>query len=149
MASISHDPGGKKRILFCGADGERRAVRLGKVSERVAKSVCGYVESLVASAKAKNTWEPETAAWVGKLDSVLYDKLAAVYLVPKREPMPQADAMTLGAFLDQYIDSRTDIKLRTRWAFQQVQYWLTEHFGEGRDIRSISPGMRTAGDCGS
>jgi len=73
MASISHDPGGKKRILFIGADGERHPIRLGKASERVAKSVCSYVESLETSARARTPWEPETAAWVGKLDSVLYD----------------------------------------------------------------------------
>ena len=114
MASISRDSGGRKRILFIGADGQRRAIRLGKVSERVAKSVCTYVESLAASARARTPWEPETAAWVGKLDSVLYGKLAAVGLVPTREPTPQAGAVTLGAFLDAYIDGRTDIKPGTR-----------------------------------
>lgn len=43
-----------------------------------------------------------TAAWVGKLDSVLYGKLAAVGLVPTREPTPDVKPQDteLGPFLD-------------------------------------------------
>ena len=40
----------------------------------------------------------------------MYDKLAAVGLVSPRVPKPQADAATLGGFLDQYIAARTDMK---------------------------------------
>ena len=32
MASIANDPGGKRRVLFHGLDGKRRAIRFGKAS---------------------------------------------------------------------------------------------------------------------
>ena len=102
MASVSRDPGGRRRILFIGADSRRRAVRLGKVPQRVAVSVCARVEALAAAAASKTPWDSELAAWVGSLDSVLHGKLAAVGLVPKREPAPEAGAaVTLGDFLTQ------------------------------------------------
>lgn len=36
MASISRDPGGYRRVLFVAADGTRKTIRLGKVSQRLA-----------------------------------------------------------------------------------------------------------------
>ena len=49
MASISRDRNGTRRVLFVAADGTRKAVRLGKVSMRVASEVKARVESLVAA----------------------------------------------------------------------------------------------------
>ena len=45
---------------------------------------------------------PETSEWVGTRDDVLYGKLAAVGLVPAREPKPgdATGGVTLAAFID-------------------------------------------------
>ena len=107
MASISRDPGGRRRILFIGADGKRRAVRLGKVPQRVADSICAKVESLAASARRGRLGKPETAAWVGQ---------AGIRLVCQVGPggtRPQANPHAPGglgdvAHLRGYVHRRTD-----------------------------------------
>ena len=43
-----------------------------------AETIKAKVESLNAASISQTSWDAETAAWVGKLDSMLYDKLAKV-----------------------------------------------------------------------
>ena len=140
MASISTDKKGLRRILFVGADGQRRPIRLGRVPIKTARTIKTHVEALVAAALAGNSPDPETSAWVGSRDSVMYDKLAAVGLVLPRVPKPQADAATLGGFLDQYLAGRTDIKPSTRCNLEQVRRNLLEFFGADRPLATIAPG---------
>ena len=64
----------------------------------------------------------------------MYDKLAAVGLVPERKPDP---LMTRGCFLTQYVSQRVDVKPATKEVWSQVTRNLLEHFGEQRDLRSI------------
>jgi len=140
MASISRDPGGRKRILFIGPDGKRHPIRSGAVSQKVAETVGIRVESLVAAAITGTPWDADTAAWVRGRDGKMYDRLAAVGLVPPREPKPEAEPAALGAFLDQYIGSRTDVKERTRINLDQARRNLVRFFGADRPLQSISPG---------
>ncbi|NLF70803.1 MAG: site-specific integrase [Candidatus Anammoximicrobium sp.] len=140
MASVSTDKPGRRRILFIGADGKRRAIRLGKVSRKKANTVCGYVESLVQSANTKTTWEIETATWIASLDAVLYDKLAAVRLVPVRETPQDAAPVALGAFLESYIGGRADLKPNTARNYQVTRQHLVSHFGADKAMQDITPG---------
>ncbi len=86
MASISTDKKGLRRILFVGADGKRQPIRFGRMPMKAVRTIKAHVEHLVAAALAGNSPDPETSAWVGGRDSVMYDKLAAVGLVSPREP---------------------------------------------------------------
>ncbi len=51
MASISKEPNGRRTIQFVAADGRRKSVRLGKVSQRAAEVARGHVEAIVAAVK--------------------------------------------------------------------------------------------------
>ncbi len=62
MASLSRDPGGRKRILFKGANGKRRAIRLGKLSVKAAQSILARVEALEAAGLSGTPWDTETEA---------------------------------------------------------------------------------------
>lgn len=84
MASISKDSRGNGTIQFVAGDRKRRSIRLGKMNAKAAAAVKAKVEALSAAAIARVSWDNETADWVGKLDSVLHDKLARVGLVPRR-----------------------------------------------------------------
>ena len=64
----------------------------------------------------------------------MYDKLAAVGLVPEKKPDPLT---TLGGFLTEYVDRRVDVKPATKEVWSQVTRNLREHFGEQRDLRTI------------
>ena len=135
MASVTHDKKtGRRTIQFVGADGKRRSIRLGKVNKRQAEAVKVKVEDLAASAITNHPAGDETSRWVATLDDELRDKLAAVGLL---EPTAR---VTLKAFIDDYIQGRTDIKVRTRLVMQHTRRNMVDFFGPGKPIRDITPG---------
>src|SRR5690242_19819329 len=86
MASISHDKNGTRRIQFVDADGKRRAIRLGKVPQRLAQGIKLRVELLLAAKLMGHPIDAETARWVGDLEPAFNEKLAQVGPVPKADP---------------------------------------------------------------
>ena len=134
MASISTDAGGKRRILFVDADGNRRQIRLGKVPMKTATTVKARIETLLAAALGKHPIDGDTAGWLGSLDNKMADKLAAVRLVPRREPKAIA---TVGGFLVEYVSRRVDVKPATKEVWSQVTRNLLECYGAQRDLRTI------------
>ena len=68
---------------------------------------------------------------------MLYDKLAAVGLVPPREPKPETEPVVLGAFCKQYIDGRQDVRPDTKVVWRHVQSNLLDFFGSSRALQSI------------
>ena len=137
MASISNDPGGRRRIQFVDKDGKRKTLRLGKVSQRVAEEIKLKVEALNAAAIAGMSWDGETAKWVSNLTPVLADKLATVGLIPRRRSRESA---VLGPFLDAYIARRTDVKTNTRENFEACRARLVGFFGADRQLGDITAG---------
>ena len=114
MASITKQPNGRRMIQFIGPDKKRRSIRLGKVPQKAAVAMKLRVEALVASAITGHAIDDETARWVAGLDDGLSERLAAVGLIRARA------RSTLGAFVDSYIASRTDLKPGTVDAFNHV-----------------------------
>src|SRR5687767_4116204 len=100
MASINKEPNGRRTIQFVAGDGKRRSIRLGKATQRDAELVKTRVEALAAAALAGNSLDAQTAGWVGKLDSTMHKKLAAVGLVA---PRAAKESAKLAAFLDSYV----------------------------------------------
>ena len=113
--------------------GSGEPIRLGRVPIKTARTIKTHVENLAAAALGNHAPDAETSAWVGGLDSVLYDKLAAVGLVSPREATPEAEAVTLGAFLKQYIDGRQDVRPDTKVVWRHVQQNLLDFFGASKD----------------
>src|SRR5262245_1961082 len=132
MASISRGPNGRRTIQFVAADGKRKSIRLGKVSQRVAEEVKVKVEQLAAAAASGCPLDGETAQWLARIGDDLAEKLAAVGLAPRRA------AARLGDFLDAYIAGRTDAKRWTRINLQAAADRLTEFFGRDRALRDFT-----------
>ena len=65
MASVSRDAGGKRRILFVAPDGKRKAIRLGKVSQRTAEQVKFRIEQLLEAKLTGYAVDADTAQWIG------------------------------------------------------------------------------------
>jgi integrase len=137
MASISNDPGGKRRILFFDPNGERKQIRLGKASKWTAERIKTRLVKLVEHLQLGGTMEPDLVQWVKDLKPTLAKKLARVGLIPSQEPK---EATMLAAFLKSYIDGRADLKPATKVVRGQVIRDLNEFFGETRDVRTITPG---------
>lgn len=136
MASISSDPGGTRRIQFFNVHGERKAIRLGKVSQRAAEAVRNHVEHLVGSLTTRSAPPAESSAWVASLDDKTHAKLARVGLVAARV---KAESVTLGAFLKDYIGSRTDSKASTHLVYGHTRRCLEDYFTVDAPLNSITP----------
>jgi integrase len=134
VASISKQPGGQRTIQFTAADGKRKSIRLGKVSEWTAEGVKLHVEALVIAAVAGHPVDGGTARWVAKLETVMHDKLSAVGLVPKRE------SAALGEFITSYVESRTDLKESSRIVCRTVQSRMLAYFPAGTKLQDVTPG---------
>jgi integrase len=139
MATIGKDPGGRRRILFVGPDGKRYTVRLGKCPQRTAEAFKVKIEALVAAALTSQSFDSETAAWVGNLDIIMAKRLAAVGLIPRQEKS-EGETITLAAFIDQYIAARPSIKPNTLKNYRATKRLLVEFFGVGRLMVDITPG---------
>ncbi len=134
MASINKEPNGRRTIQFVGSDGKRRSIRLGKVSQKVAEEVRVKVERLATAANHSSTLDEETSRWVADRDDQLYNRLAAVELVPAR------DRTTLKAFVESYIDGRVDVKPLTKTKYRSTLRTLTAFFGADKRLRDINAG---------
>ena len=135
MASISNDPGGRRRILFVDPIGERKAIRLGKVSQRSAESFKGRVEQLLESLILKRPMDSDLAEWVTELHPRLAKKFAKVGLIAKPEAKAAA---TLGPFLSDFTARRIDVKPATKEVWSQVVRNLLDHFGADRNMTDVT-----------
>jgi integrase len=136
MASISTDAGGLRRLQFINGAGERKTIRLGNVSMRVAKEIKMRVEALNAAKVSGIAPDNETAAWVAKIEDGLVVKLAAVGLIAERV---KAEASTLGGLIRHVTGLRADAKPRTLTNLKQAAAKFTSHFGDGRPLDGITP----------
>ena len=135
MASISYNKNnGHRMIQFTSADGKRKTIRLGKCSERQAERLKEHVENLAESLFTGQAVEDETRRWVIKLDTAMTDRLARVGLVRRWE------RATLQAFIDGYIESRTDVKPWTTKKYRSTRHVLIKFFGKNKSLRDITPG---------
>ena len=134
MASITKQPNGRRMIQFIGPDKRRRSIRLGKVPQKTAEAVKLRVEALVASVITGHAIDDETARWVAGLDEAMAQRLAAVGLI-----RPKARS-SLGAFIDGYIASRSDVKPATITVFGQTRRNLIDLFGPDKALRDITEG---------
>ena len=130
----AEDGNGRKRILFIDGSGDRKAVRLGKISVRTAEKIKIMVEALNAAEITNCSPDRETTAWVADLGDDLHAKLAAVGLTTPRR------MARLGEFLDAFIDNRRPSAApNTITNLEQAKRRLIEHFGPDRDMRRITP----------
>jgi len=137
MASLIHDPGGRKRIVFTDPDGRRRAVRLGETTTKLAGTVRDKITAIVAAKVAHSTVDPEVSAWLAKIGVGLHAKLAAVGLV---EPREAVKSVSLGGLLDRYFSARADIKPSTVLVWDQARKSLLDYFGAGKPAKDIHEG---------
>lgn len=136
MASVWQAKNGSWKIQFTapGDNGKRPTITLGKVNERIARSVHNLVESLEAAAKTGETLDTSTLQRVARLPDSIRDKLADVGLLKRRS------RITLGAFLDDYIDGLAGKKPRTLENHRVTAQYLIRHFGSDKLLAEITRG---------
>jgi integrase len=136
MASVNKDSKGW-RVEFTPPGGKRRQLRLGKISDKGAREIGRHVERIVESKKTGIALPADTEAWLIRLPNALRTRLVKAGLV---ESIGKRASSTLGGFLDEYINSRSDIKAGTRDHFNSARRWLEKYFGADRDMASVTSG---------
>jgi integrase len=142
MASVCCESNGRKYIQVNELPG-RPKLRLGKASDKVAKSICAKVEAMIAAKLSGQPVDPETAVWLGGVTNKLHGRLERLGLVQPRGDRPEAVAMH-GVF-EAYISKRARLKPNTLRNYRTTKRLLEEHFGKDRPIGSIHAGH--ARDC--
>ena len=136
MASIGKDRNGSRRILYIDPRSrQRKTITLGKCSKQTASEVKIRLTALLSSLALGTPLDPGVAAWLGRLTDAFYEKLVSLDLAPPRQAAPSA---ALGPFIQGYIDSRVDLKERSKWMLRQAQQSLIAYFGADKALRDIS-----------
>jgi integrase len=134
MASLWTDKQGNKAIQFFDRYGKRQTVRLGQVSKKIAENVRTRVEYLVAANGTGSAPDGETVEWLGRIDDDLAGKLSKLGLAPAR------CSMTFGAFAQEYIESRAELRPNTRRNMFTSRRLLLEYGGD-RNLREWTPAL--------
>ncbi len=134
MASIGKDSNGRKRILFLASDGSRKTIRLGKCNLKQAETFKLKLETLISG--RYTGIDNETARWIADLPDDIHCKLAAVGLVTARA---KTINLTLATFLDEYKESRIDVKESTKTVYDRTSGHLIKHFGADMPLNEITP----------
>jgi len=137
MASVLNLPNGRRAVQFFCPDGERRTIRLGKVSKEAAAE-CGRLIDQLVSAKAVGQQAPRKALeWAAELSDELVERLAKLEVIAPRK---KAAAVTLAGFLAEYAESRTDVKPGTKITYGNTIRCLVAKFGADMALDEISAG---------
>ena len=134
MASLSTSKAnGRRKIQFL-LHGKRKTINLGKIAKRQAESVKLHIEHLVSAKITGHSVPEQTAHWVASLDASgdkLADDLAKYELIEsQRSKMP----LSLEAFIETYVDSRTDVKPATKEIWRQGKNCLLYTSPSPRDL---------------
>jgi integrase len=134
MASITNDPGGRKRILFHDQHGKRRPVRLGIATMKQAEALRVKIETIVQDLTLGRPHDDEVTRWLRDLNPTLRGKLERAGLVKGTGRA----AVTLGAFLDEFF-THLSVKQSTVTGYGHAKRCLLAYFGAGKFLRDIEP----------
>ncbi len=125
MASLTKLNSGMRRIQFIHPSSNKRlAIYLGKMPERLAKSVKANIETIIACKAAGVALDTDTAGWLAKISDDLQTKLAAVGLC---DPLTNTRAH---AFVHAYMETKAALKPASRnrmdYAIEKLLAFLPE-----------------------
>lgn len=134
MSSISRRPNGHRWISYSFAS-KRHTLRLGGVDDRTALEFQRRLDRLIEFQKLALPLEPETIAWLSKLDERLHRSLMTAGLAASRGPS------SLGELLTTHLQHLTvrGSKPSTLVNAKVLHDNLRVFFSEGRSFRTITP----------
>lgn len=111
----------------------RKAVRLGKMSEKGALMVLAHICELHNAHRGHHPIAGATAAWLENVDLLLRKRIALTGLIPGKVAGPDLSPM-----LKQYLARRTDLKAGTRRHIAAAIDSLTGFFGAAKEVAAIT-----------
>jgi len=137
MASITNTNGFKTIQFKYSTGGKRYSIRLGKIDMKQALKIKTKVEELLACKETALPWPMELTNWINAIGEDLTESLVKVGLLPTLKASTE-----LKAFIENYIESRTDAKLNTRNAMVSAMKQAVIFFGAKTQMQTI-----TRADC--
>lgn len=129
------------RIRFY-VDKKRREIYVAgesKNDERMAERISDHLERLALARSKNEAAEPKALAWANGTTGKLRDSLVEWGLAdPVSERARSDKGRFLGAFLADFVESKTDVKKTTVINYQQTERLLVEYFGAKRLLNSIT-----------
>lgn len=139
MASRTTRPNGDTHIYVKCANGKRRAVRLGKLTERQAEEAHRRLDRLEQDHREGLPPDGLSLAWLETLGSTLQSRVIATGLIEQAGPGEQPKShRTVGKLVAEWLTT-LDVEPQTRRNYRQVTLGLVEYFGEDREVASIIP----------
>jgi integrase len=136
MASVNRDRKGRWRVQF--KTRKRHTLRLGRdITERAANEIGRHIDQIIDSRKHGTGIPADTAKWLERLPEDLRLQLVQMEVV---NDTGATTVQTLGAFLTDYLKSRTDLEASTHGNLETAKRWLVKYFGGQRELASITPG---------
>jgi integrase len=123
---------------------ERRCIPIGMMNKAMAVQIKGFIETLIAARRAGMICtDGKVCDWLNDVGDDLHTKLCELDLCQPRVARVNEVAptiLTLGEFIDGYIERRSDVKDATVVWYQATRRCLVEFFGEDRPLDSITAG---------
>ncbi len=135
MASLITESNGRRRIEF-GPARDRRKVRLGLCSLKVANTLKDRIEELYTDVCLGKITDPETVKWLAGLSDEMHRRIAQAGLATPRT----RSRATLKAFADEYLAERVDLKPASVAKIKTTITRMAEHFGTNRVMADIIEG---------
>ena len=141
MASVNKDSKGW-RVEFTIPGQKRRPLRLGKkINEKATQEIGRHIERIVESKKTGLPLAGETEKWLHGVPNHLRQRLVSLGLIVDAG---RRMSRSLGGFLDEYVEGRTDAKPGTIDNIKVARRWLEKYFGMDRDMATITLGEADA-----
>lgn len=136
MASVNKDSKGRWRVQF--KTRRRHTLRLGReITSKAANEIGRHIDQIIDSRKHGTAIPADTTKWVDRLPEDLRLQLVQMDVI---EDTGGSAVQTLGAFLTDYLKSRTDLESSTHGNLETAKRWLVKRFGAQRTLASITPG---------
>lgn len=132
MATLITRANGRREVQLTKPTGGRGAVRLGRVTERQALQIQGWIERLLAARLMDVAPDEATARWVGDLSPTLRKRLAACDLLPRQA------VCTLAELIADF-NASLAVKPSTRRNLRHVHDNLLAYFGPNHLLRDFTP----------
>lgn len=144
MASLSTKADGSREIYLVIGD-KRPRIQLGKISKKNADRILTKVESLLSNKTSGSSPDGEVSAWLAGLpdNDKLLERLVSLGLTagrPKVKTIEQAKH-TIKVLVDKFVDHKRPLLAKNSLKkLEGSLARLTEFFGDGRDIATITLG---------
>lgn len=102
---------------------------------KAAESICGHVETLLASKMSGQPLPSATAHWLSEISDALHEKLANNQLIEPRKPVA---VVTVGALVAEYLNARSDVKAGTKINLEQSGRALVAYMSKDKPIVEVT-----------